>query len=353
MKKILVCICKYHGDVLLTSPIYTNLRAVYKEAVIDVYLYKETLPMLEGHPAIDRFLVFDQAWKRKVWPEVKMWWRIWKEGYDLVLNLTSGDRGALVAKISGAKERIGIARGGGMKQKDAFFTKIVRETKLPRHMVDRNLDLIRALGIRPLTKDLVWVIPEEARRSLLEKLPYQDYIVIHPASRCSYKHWPTHRFIELIHLLRARGEKIILSGSHEEEEIMRAFKGDPYVQSLAGKTSLKEMGALLEKAKMLISIDSVPIHMASALKIPTVAIFGPSDDTKWGPWQNPYAQVVRLNLPCQRCDQEGCGGSWLSECLEQLPTKLVVEAFDLLQAKCGSKIGFLNSGMGNKSGCRS
>ncbi len=336
MKKILICIFKYHGDVLLTSPVYTALRARYPDASIDVYLFKDTLPMLEGHSAISKYLLFDQTWRkfsliRRMYQEVKMWAKVRKEKYDAVLNLTSGDRGAIVALISGAKIRIGIQRGGGMKQKDRFFTKIVRNTLQPRHIVERNLDLVRALNITPKEKDLVFHIPEEEKEKVLAILPYNDFILIHPASRCHYKHWPADKFIQLIKDLRERREKIIISGGPGKEEnelislIMAPFKNDPHVTSLAGKVSLKGLGALIKQSKLLVSVDSVPPHIASALKKPVLVLFGPSDDIKWGPWNNPHARVVRLDVPCKRCDQEGCGGTWKSDCLEDLSSEIVLK----------------------------
>ena len=341
MKKILICIFKYHGDVLLTSPVYTALRSAYPDSKIDVYLFKDTLPMLEGHPAISNFILFDQAWRkfslpRRIWCELKMWRKIRKEKYDAVINLTSGDRGALVALLSKAKVRIGIQRGGGMKQKDRFFTKILRTTLTPRHIVERNLDSIRALGVTPTQKDLVFHIPESAFTKVETVLPYDDFILIHPASRCHYKHWPTEKFQELIADLRGRGEKIIISGGPSKEEaaliseIVAPFLDDSHVQSLAGKLSLKELGALIQKSKLLISVDSVPPHIASALKKPVIVLFGPSDDIKWGPWNNPNAKVVRLDVPCKRCDQEGCGGTWVSDCLTNLSKNQVMQAVDQL-----------------------
>ncbi len=341
MKKILICIFKYHGDVLLTSPVYTALREKYPEALIDVYLFKDTLPMLDGHPAISKFIVFDQAWRkyslpRRLWQEVKMWKKIRDEKYDMVFNLTSGDRGALVAFVSSAPIRIGIERGGGMKQKDKLFTRVVRVTSMPRHVVERNLDLVRAIHIIPVKKDLIFHIPEIAFDKVDAILPYPDFVLIHPASRCHFKHWPVEKFRELIADLREQGEKIIISGGpgKEEreliEEIMQPFGDDPAVQSLAGKLTLKELGALIRRSKLLISVDSVPPHIACALKKPVVVLFGPSDDIKWGPWQNPHARVVRLDVPCKRCDQEGCGGTWMSDCLINLPKKNVMHAVNEL-----------------------
>lgn len=333
VKRVLVCIFKYHGDVLLTSPVYTALKKEMPEAKIDVYLFKETRPMLEGHPSIDQFLEFDQSWRklfffRRLIKELMMWRKVRQRKYDIVLNLTSGDRGGFVAKISGAKIRVGVQAKDG-KKKSVFFTKLLRETVMPRHIVERNLDIVRAIGIfpSPEERELFFFIPKEEREKV-DKLVPSDFILIHPASRCSYKHWPKEKFTDLIKRLIDRGEQVVISGgpSLEEKEyiqgILQPIAHLPII-NLAGQLGLKGLGALIEKSKMLITVDSVPSHIASALKKKLVIIFGPSDDVKWGPWKNPHAQVVRLNVPCMRCDQEGCGGSWHADCLTNLPVDQV------------------------------
>ena len=301
--------------------------------------------MLEGHPAVSQFLLFDAYWKKlpffkKLWHELKMWKTVRKRGYDLVINLTSGDRGALVAMVSGASIRIGLESFGGMMGKDKIFTHLILETKKPRHIVERYLDVVRSMGIVPQKeeKTLVFVIPKEVEKKVFKQLPYDAFILIHPASRCAYKHWPEQKFVQVISDLRKLGQRIILSGGKEEqalvETIYRPFKQDRFVHCLSGKTSLKELGALILHAKLLITVDSVPLHIASALKKPVVALFGPSDDIKWGPWQNPFAKVVRLDLPCKRCDQQGCGGTWISDCLVHLPKEAVLqEVLGMLQGK--------------------
>ena len=107
VKKILVAKLRHHGDVLLTAPVFSVLRQRFPKATIEAYIYKATLPMLEGHAAIDGFILYDQAIKKssflkKLIYEWKLLWQIRKNRYDLVLNLTEGDRGALVAWVSKA-----------------------------------------------------------------------------------------------------------------------------------------------------------------------------------------------------------------------------------------------------------
>lgn len=348
IKKILVCIFKYHGDVLLTSPVYTALKSALPHAEIDVMLFKDTSPLLEGHPAISSFIFFDQKMRKtsflkRILYELLLWKRVRSTKYDLVINMTSGDRGALIAKISKAPIRIGYESSGGMKKKDSFFSTLLCQTKTPRHIVERNLDVVRALGIHPSLSErkLTFFIPEAARAKI--SLPFTRYIVIHPVSRTSFKNWPSSHFRELIRSLKAKGHEIVISGGPAPEEKALIDEiliplNDPTILNLQGKLTLKELGALIEKAELLISVDSVPPHIASALQKPVLALFGPSDDYKWGPWMNPHAQVIRLDLPCKRCDDEGCGGSWISDCMNNLSPAFVLRKTEEMLSQLNQEI---------------
>jgi heptosyltransferase-3 len=105
------------------------------------------------------------------------------------------------------------------------------------------------------------------------------------------------------------------------DDVLRACAGVPVI-NLAGRLNLKELGALIDACRCLICVDSVPMHMASALKRPCVALFGPSSEIAWGPWLNADARVVAQNYSCRPCNLDGCGGSKVSDCL----TTLAVEA---------------------------
>ena len=121
-KKILVAKLRHHGDVLLSSPVFSVLKGLYPDAEIDAYIYGETLPMLEGHPAISDFLLYDKGWKKlPVWKrflkEMSLLRKIRKKKYDLVINLTEGDRGAIAAKVSKAPWAVGFdPEGDGMNK---------------------------------------------------------------------------------------------------------------------------------------------------------------------------------------------------------------------------------------------
>ncbi len=328
VNKILVIKMRHHGDVLLSSPLFSVLKNRLPDAQIDAYIYEDTLPMLEGHLAITKYFLYDRKWKKlpllkKLSKEFALLWKLRKEKYSMVINLTEGDRGAIVAKFCNSPIRVGI--DGKMKA----YTHVVKYADKPRHTVEKHLDVLRAIGIFPTLheRDLTFVIPFDAEK----KVTIEDYILIHPVSRWMFKCPPPSFFVELIHELLKRGKKIALTSSSDPkemamlEEILRQI---PPVHNFGGKTTLKELGALVKKASCLITVDSVPLHMASALKTPVIAIFGPTSEINWGPWMHPKARVVAQNFSCRPCFKDGCAGSKMSDCLYTMRIENVLNAYD-------------------------
>lgn len=347
VKKILVAKLRHHGDVLLTAPVFSVLRQRFPEAEIEAYIYLSTAPMLEGHKAINGFVLYDQAIKKKGFfkkliYELKLLWQMRQKKYDLVINLTEGDRGALVALVSKAKVRIGFdPEKSGMFGKSRCYTHLARKCHQTRHTVERDLDVLRCLGIFPAVEDriLSFFIPDLAytrvKQLLAEEGIGKEFVLLHPVSRWLFKCLPEKTLAQVIEHLHSKGEKIVLTASSDPLElemnhrIMELAKGIPIVH-LGGKISLKELGALISLSKLLICVDSVPLHIASALKAPVLAIFGPTSEKTWAPWQNPYARIVAEQMTCRPCYMPGCGGSRKSDCLEVLTSKKICCEIDRL-----------------------
>jgi heptosyltransferase-3 len=344
IKRALVIKMRHHGDVLLTSPLFSELKKAIPDAEIDAFIYTDTLPMLEGHPAITSFHLYDKAWKslspwRKLKSEIALFRAIRKRQYDLVINLTEGDRGAIAALLSGSFCRVGFdPKGKGLLGKRKVYTHVIKQCPHPRHTVERQLDALRAIGIFPQERELYLDIPEAARQRMEAVVVEQgwnsgDYVLIHPVSRWRFKCLSTQQMAELIRKLHAQGEKVVISSGPDAleiamvDEILNQVPGIP-VLNCAGQLSLKELSALIAAAKALICVDSVPLHIASAVKTPVVALFGPTSEQNWGPWRNPRARVVAQRFSCRPCYQDGCGGSKMSDCLFTLPVDRIVEAFN-------------------------
>lgn len=346
VKRALVIKMRHHGDVLLTSPLFSNLKKAIPEARIDAFIYKDTLPMLEGHPAITDYVLYDRDWKnfsrlKKLTKEFGLLKAIRSANYDLVINLTEGDRGAIAALVSGSAYRIGFdPKKSGFFGKRNIYTHLVKECLYPRHTVERQLDVLRRIGIFPAAeeRDLFLHVPEDAKRkiaTLLEKegIHPGHYVLIHPVSRWRFKCLATKQIARLITALHERGMPIVISAGPDPQEIamveeILTLTEEVPVFNCAGKLTLKELSALIQNAKALICVDSVPLHIASALKTPVVAMFGPTSEQNWGPWRHPKSRVVVQKFSCRPCYRDGCGGSKMSDCLFTMPVEWILSALE-------------------------
>ncbi len=351
IRKILVAKLRHHGDVLMSTPVFHVLRHTFPDASIDAYIYKETSPILAGHPAIANLICYDRAWKdlslfQRYRREVKLLRYIRRQKYDLVINLTEGDRGALAALASAAPLRIGFdPEAKGMWGKGRCYSHVAKNCHRPRHAVERNIDVLRCLGIFPdeEMRQLFFPIPQSALRTvqnILGEIPYHTdkYIVVHPVSRWLFKCLPPKTIAEAISSLQEQGKTVILTGSSDAEEIkmnqqIMQLSRQKSLIDLSGRIDLKEFGALLRGAQALITVDSLPLHMASALKTPVVAIFGPTSEETWAPWQHPHSEVLSAKISCRPCYMAGCGGSYRSDCLAKISAKEIVRAVHNLCTK--------------------
>lgn len=342
VNRVLVVKLRQHGDVLLTSPLFGVLRRALPSVRIDALVYRDTAPMLEGHPDIRAVHTYDRSRLSRLdrlMQELTLVRTLRAQGYDLIFNLTDGDRGALTAWIAGARVRVGLdPLGQGMAFKRRLYTHVVKRARTPRHMVEQQLDALRRIGIFPSQeeRDLALAIPRAAQDAVeahlrAAALTRSGFVLIHPTSRWLFKSWPTDRLAALVRILDGLGWRIVLSGAPDPrelavvEDIVKQATGVNVV-NLAGRLTLKELGALIAASRCLVCMDSVPMHMASALKHPVVALFGPSSDRVWGPWRNPFGRVVSLDYSCRPCNLDGCGGSKVSDCLHSLPVDAVVQA---------------------------
>ncbi len=339
---MLVIKLRHHGDVLLTSPLFSVLKSRLPQAEIFAYVYRETLPILDGHPAINGFLLYDKDWKslsfsQRAWEEVRLIRKIREQGHDLIINLTEGDRGAFVCLFSDARLRVGVKPHQQGRLKRNIFTHLVKDSRNPRHMVEQNLDALRRVGIFPSAqeRELFFHIPEDARKTIqthLQNAGLQEgkFILIHPTSRWMFKSWPSDKFVRLMCRLHEQGLKMALSSAPDPDEMamigqMLSKIPDMPVLNLGGRLSLKELGAAIQSCACLVCVDSLPMHIASALKVPVAAIFGPSSEDAWGPWRNPGGRVIAEKVSCRPCNLDGCGGSKVCDCLEQLSVDRVFD----------------------------
>ncbi len=350
VKKILVVKLRQLGDVLLATPVFSALRQQFPQAEIDAYVYSEAAVLLEGHPAVHAVLSCDRRWKklgifRRVFKELTLLAQIRRNSYDLVINLTEGDRGAAAAKVSGAPIRVGFNPKGGLLQR-GVYTHIAKHCPSLRHTVERNLDALRRLGIFPshTARELVLHVDADALAKVKAIAGEGTFILIHPTSRWMFKCWSVDKMKMLAERLLASGHRLIFTSgpdAREKDMLDQICAGLPVV-NLAGQISLKELIAFVYMCHKLVCVDSLPFHIASAFKKPVAALFGPTSEITWGPWRNPNAVVLTRDLPCRPCYQDGCGGSKVSECI------IGLEVNRVLQSKIFTEIAAPRIAIGNE-----
>jgi heptosyltransferase-3 len=347
LRRVLVIQLRHHGDVLLASPLFTVLRNRVPSAELDALVYSDTRPMLDLHPAIAQVHVVNRAWKdlgglARLAQEWRLFAGLRERRYDLVVHLSEHPRGAWLARALGVRYAVAPNFSRKSRMWKASFSHLA---PLPpharRHRVEVNLDVLRRIGLQPGDDErgLVLVPGEEADRrveALLSEqgLAARSFIHFHPGSRWQFKCWPTERAAALIDALAQRGERIVLTAAPEKRELgliaeIRNRVGGP-VADLSGQLTLKQLAALSGRAKLFIGVDSAPMHIAAAMRTPTVALFGPSGELEWAPWRVPHRIVASAEHSCRPCGNDGCGGGKVSECLTRLPLHAALAAVDSL-----------------------
>lgn len=340
--RALVVKLRHHGDVLLAAPVLSLLKARAPRLEVDALVYDDTVPMLEGHPALSQLFFVGRKWRERdalsrFSLERHLFRSLRARRYDLIVHLSEQPRGAWLARLLGARYSVAPAmpdRGRFWKESFTHLYPLVGGGR--RHQVELNLDALRRIGVQPglHERKVIFVPGAEAEGRIGELVGDTAYIHVHPASRWRFKCWPAERNAELIDRLAADGHNVVLTSAPDEIDFIEAIleKTEYEPVSLAGRLSIKELGALTARAKLFIGIDSMPMHLAAAMGTPTVALFGPSGENEWGPW-NVERRLVTTTHTCRPCGYDGCGGGKLSECLAFLPVEPVHAAARELLSK--------------------
>ena len=327
------------GDCLHAAPVASALRRAHPEAFIGWAIQEPAASLLRGYAGVDRFHLYPRR-ARGIGALRRFRRELRSCRYDAAVDVQGLTKSGLVAWWSGARQRIGF-RGGpamGSRELNALFLNRRFAVDLEtRHVVDRNLALLRASGLAGEgDADAEWRLPdyaEPAPLAFLERRGLGDgrYAVVSPGTIWRTKRWPPRHFAAAVRRLGSdRGLPVVVAWAGEDErraaEEIVAGAGDGCRVLLAPPTDLRELATLLRRAALFLGCDSGPAHLAAALGVPCVSVFGPTDPARNGPY-GPRSAAVRLDrrLDCQPCWRRTCSRGDFA-CMERLDADRVAAA---------------------------
>ena len=323
------------GDVIHTLPSLAALRRLYPDAHITWVVEEAAADLIIGHPHLDEVIIS----RRKSWikdikagkvavtlREVRTFVRrLRNRRYDLVIDFHGLLKSSMVVFLSGGRRKLGY---DSWQELSGLFLNEKIPEDMNKHAVDRYLDFLRYLGAE--IHDAEFILPltdktkAEAKRLLDQNhLSEKNYIAINPIAYWETKLWDNGKFAKLANAIRDQLKlDVIFTGNNGRDaaDILSRMKGKGI--NLGGKTSLPMLAEIYKSARAVITTDSGPMHLAAAVGTPVIALFGPTDPARTGPYGKGHT-VIRSNLPCSPCLLKKCP---TKECMTAITPEQVYAA---------------------------
>lgn len=300
-RKILVIKMRFHGDMLLITPVISTLKHQYPDAKVDVLLYEDTIPILSENPEINvLYGIKNKKIKttEKIANFISLIKTLRSNRYDLVVNMADQWMVAVLVRLLNVP--MSISPDFGHRQSALWRNSFTRLVLLKgNNVVENNLSILEPLEIEtPVAETTMSYKPEcwdRVHDELIKAGVGEGYVVIQPTARQIFKCWENEKFSQVIDALHERGTEVVLTSGPGAEDlacvnaIAQGCKQPP-VTALAGKLTFPELGALIDHASLFIGVDSAPGHIAAAVRTPLICLFGATDHVFWRPWSDNMIQ---------------------------------------------------------------
>ncbi len=315
--KILIIRTDAIGDTLLSLPLAELIKKHYPDAEISILLAPYTKELAEDNPYISEILLDDYNNEHKGF---RGFWRLVEElkekKFDWAILLHPTTRLALLIYFAGIPNRLGT----GYRSYAFLFNHHISEhrSKGEKHELEFNINMLRALNIQPEYINPKFYLNESARKYAKEKLESwniknnKPFIVFHPGSGGSARDWNINYYAKLADILIKNDYNILITGTTKEKKLinnmLEIMEHNPLL--LIGETNLKQLGAILEQADLIVSNSTGPMHLATAVGTRALAIFCPiipCTPRRWGPYGEGHIVLIPPDVPeCPKCIKEHC-----------------------------------------------
>jgi len=333
VRRVLVVRLRSIGDTVLSTPALYALRRFLPDAQIDVLLESWVAPVLEGFRAVNNIITTERGSTRSRAQVIK---RLRAAHYDVAYNLHGGTTATLLTRASGARHRVGY--------KSYQYSRLLNHLAPPSselwgmektHSVEQQLALPGWTGVpvtdRPPTR---LAVNEKAASLVAERLraagldDAKPLALIHPAAAFDTKRWAANNFARVVEDLESRGFQSVAIAAPDEKHVLDELIVNSRARVTTFTIPLPEVIALAARSSLFVGNDSGIAHIAAAMRVPSVVIFGSSNVKHWRPWAIAPAEVVREELPCQPCPGYFCAEFDQPECIRRVSVQSVIKAIE-------------------------
>jgi heptosyltransferase III len=334
------------GDVLLITPLIRSLKSAYPNATIDALVCSDTAQVMKGNKDIDSVIAIQRHSKKsqRLKEIIKLW-----NLYDMSVTTIPSDRARIYGWAASKKHYGTYLEEENPLVKNLMFKRVLFDNK-HTHTVDMNLKLCDLIGIPRIETVMPPNADDENHLGNFNK----PYVVVHPYPKFTYKSWTQEGWKKLLLYLSQQNLNVYISGGNDPSEISycQELVVSEKVMNIAGKYSLSELSSVIKSSELFIGVDTSVTHLAAATGTRVIAVYGPTNPVKWGPWPNtkdmrrPTIWMSHSRTPqvvsnitliqgvqeCIPCAEEGCDKHVNSEskCLTTLKSETVIQQVELI-----------------------